>query len=127
MNASDCETITQIVKAINDCWLGGLFDELGAYFDEQMVLVMPGLTERVAGAEAIIESYRQFAEAAKVTSFEAEETVVDMLGSTAVATTNFDIEYELSDALYNECGSDLLIFQKKESEWRVVWRTVIMG
>ncbi len=124
---SGAQEVLEIVRAINECWLEGRYDELRTYFSEDMVLAMPGLEERVEGREAIVDSYRQFGESAKVRVFEGGTPHVDVIGPTAVATAGFEIEYELGGTAYREAGTDLLVLQRDTGTWRVVWRTVVVS
>jgi hypothetical protein len=110
---SEAHRVLEIVRAINDCWLEGRYDELRTHFAEEMVLAMPGFEDRVEGREAIVDSYRQFGES--------------VIGPTAVATASFEIEYVLGGATYREAGTDLLVLQRNAGTWRVVWRTVMVS
>jgi hypothetical protein len=124
---SDTQRVVEIIRAINDCWLGGRYEDLDRYFHESMVVAMPGFEKRVEGREAIVASYREFGESAAVRRFETGTPYVDVVGATAVSTTRFEIDYELAGEEYVESGTDLLVFQEAGGEWRVVWRTVITG
>src|ERR1041385_5765405 len=110
------ETIL-IVDKINDAWLHGRFDELREYLHPDIVLAQPGLSRRIAGREAVIDSYRQFA-AEAAGSFRAGETRVDAAGDSAVTTMPWTTD--------EERGWDLLVFGKRDGRWVVVWRTVVV-
>lgn len=122
---SEAQEVIDSVRAINDAWLHHRFDELSNYFDEAMVLAMPGLEQRVEGRDPIIDSYRDFAGRATIQRFDAEQPRADVVGSTAITTTSFEIEYELEGTRYREGGTDLLIFARIGGRWQVVWRSVI--
>ncbi len=117
--------IARLVAEINEHWLEGHYEELRRYFDPQMVLAMPGFERRVEGAEAIIESYREFGDQATIHRFEPGDARVDVLGPSAVVATGFAIDYEYEGTRYRETGTDLLVFVRKEDGWSVRWRTVV--
>lgn len=124
---SDKERVAELVSAINECWTSGRYDELTNYFHGEMVLAMPGFDRRVDGAAPIIDSYRQFGQTAAIRSFNAEPPTVDVVGQTAVAISNFELDYALEGMTYRDRGADLLVFHNDNGEWRVVWRTVIVS
>lgn len=123
MTAKD--EITGLVRAINDCWLEGRYDDLRAHFHEDMVLVMPGFEDRVVGARPIIDSYRDFGEQGTIHSFEPAAPRVDVLGTAAITATPFAIDYTFDGSRYRETGMDLLVFVKDQDGWRVRWRTLV--
>lgn len=124
---SEADDLTARVRAINACWLEGRYQELTSYFHEGMILALPDSEQRVAGRDAIIDSYRQFGESATGIEFHSHEPQVDAIGDTAVATTSFEISYELEGARYRESGTDVLVLHRAgEAAWEVVWRTVLM-
>lgn len=47
------------------------------------------------------------------------------MGPTAIATTSFEIDYEFDGTRSREAGTDLLVLQRSEDAWQVVWRTVV--
>ncbi len=124
---SDADAIAELVRAINDCWLGGRYDDLRRYFHPGIKLAMPGFEQSVAGRDAIIDSYRDFGERATVRRFEARPSHVDVIGPTAVSATRFEIDYEIEGNSFSESGTDVLVFQHGDDGWRVVWRTVVVS
>lgn len=121
--------ILDLVRAINDCWVQGRYDDLQQYFHDGMVLAMPGFEKRIHGAGPILDSYRDFGIKAHIHSFEAGEPRIDFLGpgGSAMAATGFAIDYDYDGTRYRETGTDLLAFAKIDGEWRVWWRTVVPG
>lgn len=122
---SDEAEIAARVRAINDCWSEGRYDDLLRYFHEEMVLVMPGFEERVEGVEPIIASYRDFGEQATIHAFEPSEPRVDVIGQSAITATPFTIDYDFDGSRYHETGVDLLVFVRADDGWRVRWRTLL--
>lgn len=123
---SETDRVTGVVRAINQAWVGGRYDELERWFHPEMVLAMPGFAERVEGRGPIIDSYRDFGEKAAMHEFEAGEPRIDVVGPTAISTMDFEIDYEYEGARSREAGTDLLVLHRSDEGWRVVWRTVLM-
>ena len=121
------DDIKSIVGRINDAWLNGRFEELHAYFDENVVLAHPGFEKRTAGRTALIDSYAEFARTATIHHFNAQEPDVDVSGDTAIATTPWEMRYTYAGQTLEERGWDLLVFRRTPPGWRVVWRTVILN
>jgi len=115
----------QVVKAINVCLLEGRYDDIRQYFQDDVVLAMPGFERRIEGAEPIVNSYREFGEQAAIHRFEPEEPQIDVFGATAVSTTAFLIEYSYQGNRYRETGTDLLVLTNADIGWRVRYRTIV--
>ncbi len=118
--------IEAVVRAINDAWLAGRFDELRHYFHPDVVLAQPGFAQRMVGREALIDSYRDFTREAKINAFTPGEVHIDAAGDSAVITMPWEMDYEIGGQRYGERGWDLLVFGRREGRWVVVWRTVVV-
>ncbi|HUF24505.1 MAG TPA: nuclear transport factor 2 family protein [Vicinamibacterales bacterium] len=121
------DDIKSIVGKINDAWLNSRFDELHEYFDENVVLAHPGFEKRTAGRTALIDSYAEFARAATIHHFNAQEPTVDISGDAAITTTPWEMRYTYAGQTLEERGWDMLVFRKTSGAWRVVWRTVMLN
>ncbi len=117
--------ITAIVNAINNAWLKDQSEELARYFHEEIVIVAPGFMQRSEGRAACIQSYRDFNRQARIHSFSSTECTVDQWDSTAVATSEFTIAYEMNGQRYDEKGRDLIVFARANDSWLAVWRTIL--
>ncbi|MCI0442562.1 nuclear transport factor 2 family protein [bacterium] len=120
----DPESVLRVVNKINESWLAKNYDEIGSCLDDSVIIAAPGSNNRIKGREAYVQSYRDYDTVAKTLQFNTEEPQIDIIGDTAVAICPFDITYELKDKIYHERGSEILILVRKNSEWRVVWRTM---
>jgi uncharacterized protein (TIGR02246 family) len=122
--AEDRETIQRVIRQINDAWTSGNPDEVAGSFHPSMVMVHPGDAPRVVGRDACVKSYVDYCENAETRRFDAEESQVDLYGDTAVTTTTFEIDYAIGSDVYSEKGQDILVFQKHDGAWLVIWRTM---
>ena len=125
VNLIDVEAIRTRVQSLNAAWREKRFDDLRAFFHPDAVIVAPGLEARIAGRDAVVESYRNFVASASIEAFELAEPVVDLWGDPAVVTAKFTITYSMDGKVFHEQGHDLLVFQRQGGEWLIVWRTLM--
>lgn len=124
---SEIAHVREVVRAVNDCWLNGWYDQLDQYFDDRVVLAQPGFAGYIEGRDALLASYREFGEKAHVRCFQPGTPSVHVRGDTAVCTAPFVICYERDGCTVEETGTDLLVFSRTDGHWTIVWRTVVMG
>ncbi|HUP50786.1 MAG TPA: tRNA (N6-threonylcarbamoyladenosine(37)-N6)-methyltransferase TrmO [Thermoanaerobaculia bacterium] len=118
------ESVAVIVRGINDAWRARKYDDIGRYLAEDVVIAPPGSDQRIAGREAYVQSYRDFDAGAVTQAFSAGEPRIDIAGEVAVASTPFEITYEMQGQTYHERGTDLLVLRRDAGEWRVIWRSM---
>ncbi|MEZ4553908.1 MAG: nuclear transport factor 2 family protein [Dehalococcoidia bacterium] len=112
-----------IVRRVNQAWVLGRTEELETLLHLSMVVLPPPPAEPVRGREACIESYREFALAARVLHFEELHPTVDIFGDTAVATYDFAITYEMNGTYTTERGREIFVLAHEDGRWQAVWRT----
>jgi uncharacterized protein (TIGR02246 family) len=117
--------IEELVRAMNDAWLARRWDELAAYFAEDVVALPPGGAARIVGRDAMVESYRAFTSTAEVHAFELESVDVDVFGGTAVATARFRVSYSVGAEILAESGADITVLAGRPDGWQIVWRTQV--
>jgi uncharacterized protein (TIGR02246 family) len=127
--ASDDATraVAETVRRLNATWLNGNVDDLVEFFEPDVVLVAPGFVQRVAGRDALIDSYRNFLDQATLHHFELFEPSIHVFGGTAVATCPYETEYSVGGQRWKGDGHDVLVLLEKEGTWRVVWRHLAAG
>jgi ketosteroid isomerase-like protein len=124
---SDTRSIVDLVRAVNDCWRNGWYEQLPQYFDPDVVLAIPGFAKQIVGRDALVASYQEFGEQAVIKEFEAELPTVHVRGDTAVSTAPFRIVYEKDGRKADESGTDVLVLNRCGKRWCIVWRTVVMS
>ena len=123
MSARDAEAIWAAIEDSNAAWIDGRPEDVGSLFDDDVVLVAPGLADRIEGRAAVVDTYVKTARQIKTLSFEILDHAVDVFdGQTAVATYTFDVSYELDGHRMDERGQETLVFRRRPDGWRVVWR-----
>jgi ketosteroid isomerase-like protein len=120
------EKIAHRVRELNDAWRSERFSELEQYFHPDVILVHPRFEMRTAGRDALIASYADFASKSRILEFAMEPAEVDVIASSAVATSAWRMKYEYESVVSDESGWDVLIFNQHEGSWVVVWRTVVL-
>lgn len=122
MDASGEAEVRDALRHINAAWLEGRPDDLRPLFHDRMVIV-DGEGRRLGmGAEAAVESYRQFVTQATITRFDADEPSVDVFESTAVADSAFRIEYSIGGETYRDKGREVFVLAREGGRWLAVWR-----
>jgi ketosteroid isomerase-like protein len=116
--------VRQVVEQINQSWRSGQLDHLGDFFDSDMIIVGPGYQELARGREACIASYREFLRASTVRAYRESGLTVREWGGVAVATYEWEMDFEQGGRLHREAGTDLFVFERRGEDWLAVWRAV---
>lgn len=124
MTESQANTIEQLVNRLNDCWINDKFENMDMFFHKQVVMLEPGTNRKITGREEMIDSYRNFAESAKVTDFRIRDLLIDVFETTAVAFYTYRIHYSVESTNYDETGSEILVFSRHNGRWVIIWRTI---
>jgi ketosteroid isomerase-like protein len=119
------ETIEQFLRNLNDAWLAHRFDELGNYFHDSVVMLPPGTSEPVTGAEKMVEGYRQFLSMATIHSFHVKDISIFNFDSVALCHLQFEVDYEINGSRSREEGIEVYVIGRFDSALKVVWRTQI--
>ena len=121
----DVPVISQLIRDLNQTWLQGRFDDLHRYYVEDVVMIPPGLQGEVVGRDAMVDSYRQFAQQATVHQFREDRIDVHTFESTAIVTLHFHVKYDCGGDVQEENGAEILVLLCRDNEWRIAWRTQI--
>jgi hypothetical protein len=111
-----------VVSEINQAWLNGRVDDLNQIFHEDMIIIGPDFQELSRGRASCVKSYRDFLAQAKVIDYRESESIVDDWVTVAVATSPWEMTYELGGQRYRESGHDTFVFKKEDGQWQAVWR-----
>lgn len=116
--------IWQKVQASNRAWREGRPEDVAALFDESAVVVVQGEV-KARGRAAIVQSYVDYCQHVVTHAFEELEHSVEVFGETAAASYLFAVRYEMGGVVHSERGQEILLFQRRDGNWRVFWRTQI--
>jgi len=117
--------IWDLIRRSNRAWLAGAAHEVANLFDDEAVVVAPGLQGRLQGREAIVRSYEDYVHHARTHSFEELEHEIDVFGDLAVAAYRFTVHYTLNgeDEAREETGEEVLVLRRGPGGWKAIWRT----
>jgi uncharacterized protein (TIGR02246 family) len=117
--------IWELIRRSNRAWVAGAAHEVAGLFDDDAVVVAPGLQGRVQGRDEIVRSYEEYVHHARTHLFEELEHQIDVFGDTAVAAYRFTVRYSLTneDEEREETGQEVLVLRRGVGGWKVIWRT----
>ncbi len=117
--------IWNLIRESNRAWVAGAVHKISSLFDERAVVVLPGVTGRLEGREAIVKSYEDFVHHARNLAFEELEHSVDVFGDVAMVAYRFSARYTLlaEDQEREETGEEILALRRGPEGWKVLWRT----
>jgi hypothetical protein len=124
--ADQRDDVAAALRRISIAWTGAQPDQMEDDLDPGAVFVQPGLENRAEGRDAAIASYRQFMESSLVHDYEEHDLRIDVVGTAAVATFGFRIEWESDGERHVDRGHDLFVFARSDDRWKAVWRTLMV-
>lgn len=119
------QEIKRALHGLNQAWVKGHPEQVANYLHPAVVFASPDLRQRMIGREACLASYVDFCKLATIQDFHESACAIDVMGNTAVATYVFEIQYEMNGNTSHETGHDLFVFTREDSQWKVVWRTMV--
>jgi len=125
----DEQEIRELIRAMNDAWLGLPAEEipaaLGGCFHDHMVIRGADLTVTARGKDACIQSYVDFVQQVVIHECTLEDPEIDLAGDSAAAVYNWEMTYELGAQEYHEAGADVLMLARTDGRWLVTWRLML--
>jgi hypothetical protein len=125
----DEEAIRQLIRTMNDAWLGLPVEEipaaLDACFHDDMAIRGADLTVTGRGKDACIQSYVDFVQQAVIRECTLGDPEIDLAGDSAAAVYNWEMTYELEGQEYSEAGADILMLARVDGRWLVTWRLML--
>ena len=119
---TQAKEIENLVNRLNDDWLNDRIENLDQYFHKQVVMIEPGTHKKITGREAMIDSYSGFVEEAEVSDFRVKDFRIDVFEETAIVLYTFRIKYRIETTNYDENGLEILVFNRHNDKWQIVWR-----
>ncbi len=111
-----------LAKQINDCWHKGNPSELSHFFHQEVVFNSPDFVHQIKGKDDCVQTYFDFLENSEVLLYNTSNPKVEMFASTGIIAYDFEMKYKQNDKVHHEIGTDILVFQKTENSWKVIWR-----
>ncbi len=119
------DDVVGIMRRINQAWLAGRVDALAPLLHPEIVMVFPGFSGRVQGRENFLAGFSDFCQQARIHEFHEHDHQVDIAGETAVVSFRYEMVYERDAKRFRAVGRDLWVFEKQDSAWTAVWRTML--
>jgi len=119
--------IENFIERLNDCWLNDKLENMDMFFHKQVVMLQPGTNKKMIGRETMIESYREFVDSSEVSDFRTKDMAIDVFEDTAIIFYTFEIKYRVETTNYDESGSEILVLNRHNDRWVIVWRTQMPG
>lgn len=124
MSDPDLEALRSALDVLTRGWLDGRIAALRDLLDEQVIMVQPGFTQSLAGRDAFVASYREFASQASIDAYDPSPPTFHVRGDVAVAWFAWTMTYTIGGQTSRERGHDVFVFRRTPAGWRAVWRTL---
>jgi hypothetical protein len=121
--------VREALRRISAAWQDRRYQELAALLDERIVMVLPGLSARIEGRSAVIDSYMEFMEHATVGEYWEDAPTIDVWGDTAIASYHWEMTWVRNGQTERGAGYDVFTFSRRtdgDHAWRAVWRTMAL-
>lgn len=132
------EPVRDFLLALNQRWMAGELERLAEFYHPDVVLLPPDLGLPIRGRDAVVASYREFAEAATLEAFhitslditpftgQPEAQAMTSTAGVHVAHMRFDVAYELDGSRYREQGLEVYTVLDNGSGLAIVWRAQLV-
>ena len=113
-----------VVKAINDAWVGDRAEKIGVHLHPDCVMAAPDFDQYLRGKEAVLNSYIEYTGMAKTRVFGITNASVDVFGTTAVVNATFVVTYDLNGKSYQGAGREIWVLTYTNDRWYGIWRSL---
>jgi hypothetical protein len=124
---SHVKEIERICVHLMEDWMAPKFANMDRYFSNHVVMIETDTHRRITGIDDVLEQYELFVEDTEIVDFKITELLVDLVEDTAVAYVTYDIKYEMDETRFDETNTEILVFHEHDKEWKIVWRTQLVG
>ncbi len=113
-----------LVQTLNAHWQSAQWDALSLLYHPKAVLVPPDMTPVIAGRNAIVATYEEFAAAATLHSFRAGAIRSHRFDATAVVEADFTVDYTVQGERYLDEGHETYLLERAATPvgYHIVWR-----
>lgn len=119
--------IERIVEHLMEDWMAHNFSDMDRYFANHVVMIETDTHRRIMGIDNVLEQYELFVEDAEIHEYDITELLIDLVEETAVAYVTYRIKYETDGTKFDESNTEILVFNEHNKEWKIVWRTQLIG
>ncbi|MCB9057140.1 MAG: hypothetical protein H6627_01130 [Calditrichae bacterium] len=119
------DDIKTFIRQLNKIWQDKEYAELYNFFDQNVLMLLPGSTQIVKGVDEMVESFRQFNAMSKIHSFNVTDITSFEFDDTIICHMPFSIDYEIESGRYQEKGMEIYTIMKTDVSFKIIWRTQI--
>lgn len=127
MDDDERASLLELIHEANRAWVGQRPTEVSRLFHPDVVMASPRGGAMMRGRDEVVASFVAYCERAVTHDFRELDHEVHVFGDTAVVSYAFSIAYELGTERHDERGREVLVFNRREGSWKVVWRMQIPG
>lgn len=117
--------IRQTVEGINKASRTGDIEALRHFCHEDVVIIPPGFVQRAEGRETYLKSVEEFCSIGTVIEYKELSMKIDIFGDVAIVYYNYETKWKMEDKTFNETGNDVMVLNRTEGKWLLIWRTLI--
>ena len=114
--------LKQFMIALNETWQHGRYEALAEFFHPDAGMLPPGSGHPFFGADAMVESYREFGSVGKVHFFQIRECLVHIYGAIAIGLIRFESDYQIGPDRFFEKGLEQYTIDLSGTTPKVIWR-----
>lgn len=117
------EEVWRVIQELNRAWtIKQNPDELKNYFHKDMVAITATNRNRLEGGDACIDSWKAFANSAKIHYWKEIDPRVQLFGDGkfAVVTYYFDMSFDMGGQTITMGGRDMFALVNDDGKWWVV-------
>ncbi len=116
------------VARLNSAWQSAQWDSLAAMYHIDAVLIPPDLAPVISGRDAILATYREFADRATLLHFDTLGIRAHMFDRTTIVHADFQVDYSVDGARAKDDGQEVYVLQPAQNDagWVIVWRQQIV-
>ncbi len=116
--------LSPILAAITRAWRTNRPEDLTGYLHPDITMALPGFQGSVKGREALVDSFKEFCDHARVIEYDETDETIHIVGDVAIASFHFAMIYERSACREHSTGRDIWAFERRDERWLAVWRTM---
>jgi len=110
------------VRGLNEAWQREDWHHVSACYHPDVVLLPPDTGDPIVGASAVVRTYRDFAEAAKLLQFDIPGLNIYSFEQIHMVHMRFALEYLFCEEHNYDAGVEVYAIQASD-DLKIVWRS----
>jgi len=109
------------VRGLNNAWQREDWPHVSACYHPDVVLLPPDTGSPIIGSDAVVATYREFAQAAQVIHFDIPQIDIYSFGSSHMIHMRFTLDYLLDEEHTRDAGLEVYAIPDERSP-QIIWR-----